>query len=171
MRFLEGAVYEVAPLGEIIRNSLGEDRAPGATVIRAIGEVQADHPATAPPPKYPAPPYFHGGRPGLDVGGEILPPLWSEEPPVRDEQLEPTWHDNGARVWLTPSLNLAWGYAHRFKGGGDVYEARPVGGAEFWERSSNSAVVAEAAVVVAVVARAVDRPVPEVPDPRHPHLQ
>jgi hypothetical protein len=170
-----GAVYEVKPMGPVTTNVAGERRARAARVVglrgaASMADLEPSGLGLGRRINYPAPPYFHGGAPGLEVGDRILPPLWTDEPAHRGEERTNRDH-NQFRVWLASTVEVAWTYAYRLDGGGDLYEAQPIGAAQFWETTSVSAVVAESALVVAVIARGVDTPVPETTDPRPPELR
>lgn len=73
-----------------------------------------------------APPYFHGGVRGLDVGDFLLPPAETKAPSASDF--------GGARVhdrhcvYVTTSIDAAFMFGALHPSGGAVYEVVPVGG-------------------------------------------
>lgn len=72
--------------------------------------------------------YFHGGVPGLNAGDWLLPPARTGTPHttsrfLRPEDTEP-WLRRRDRVYITPILDLAWGYAAAYPNGA-IYLVRP----------------------------------------------
>jgi hypothetical protein len=151
-----GDVYEVEPLGEPVRLR-AELRYRAARVVRvlATGVQWDDAPERngVPPPSVPSPPFFHGGVTGLDPGDRILPQYWTN----------PRSLVEGAKgVWVAPDPAISWQYAFRFPEG-DVYQVLPEGA---MLGSAEGEAIFEAAVVVAVVARGVDREAPKTANGR-----
>jgi hypothetical protein len=156
-----GDLYLAEPLGDLVHNCFDESRHRAAKVVGVIKRDCQWEELTDAPRRFPNPPLFHGGVPGLKPGDRLLPPLWTGEPGDCDGK--------GWSVWLTASVEEAWSFAHRVRG--DVYQAHPEGSIRLDGNGVTPAVPAEAAVVVAVVARDVARPVPTTTDPRPPDLR
>lgn len=154
--FEGGDLYLAEGLGEEIELAARGRCWRAAKVLKVLerGCVANDLPARRPEPS----PFFHGGFPGLEVGDLILPPLHTESIGRRATD----------RVWMNAELSVAWAYAAST--GGDVYEVRPQGFARF-EAPDSPVVIAESALIVAVIARDVDASVPETTDPRPPELR
>lgn len=156
-----GDLYLAEPLGEQLRGPDFRYRAARVVGVLRRGIRWKDVRDDACP--LPEPPFFHGGVPGLEVGDHVLPVLWHEA--VRrpaDPMVQRT-----DEVFMSTSVEVAWGYA--FRRAGDLYQVVPQGAARVLE--GGGILAAEAAQVVAVIARDVDREVSTTNDPRPPELR